>query len=142
MYKYTTKSLLDNPLNYSYSSYEGDEFLKRWYIHRLSYCKELSQHYKLNNKTLTYPKLPDILSTIGSRNSRISEENSCNFLLHKYETTKKLYSQYIDNKPYEKYGFKNIDYYVSTALMIENFYSKSKELRYLNCLIKLCDLFR
>ncbi len=142
MYIYTIKSLLDNPVSYSYSSYEGDNFIKNWLSHRLSHFERVSKHFKSNNKKPVYPSLPDILYTNGSFNVKGNEDESCNFLLGKYESSKKLYSQYINNKPIKINGYKNIDNYVSTALMMETYYSYSKDIRYLNCLLKLCDLFQ
>ena len=138
MYKYTIKSLFDNPSNYSYSSYEGENFIKDWVTHRLSYSKVLNQNYKI----LINPNLPDISLFDGNNYYSIDEKDKCDLLLHKYESTKKIYSEYINTKPSKKYGFKNIEYYISTALLIENYYTKTKEVRYLNCLLKLCDLFQ
>ena len=142
MYKYTKNSLLINPIKYSYSPYEGDEFIQKWIIHRSSYSKEISKYNQLNNKTLTYPKLPKILPPDGSEYDSFELGYLCDFLLHKYEATKKIYSKYINSKPIKSSGFKNIENYISTALLIEEFYSKTKDIKYLNCLIKLCDLFQ
>ena len=142
MYNYTRKSLIDYPINYSYSSYDGDTFLKDWQIHRSSYLEELSQLKKLNYKNNISPELPFILKKNGEKDSSINEESLCNLLLRKYESTKKIYSRYINNKPVEASGSNNIEDYISTAILIERFYSESKDIRYLNCLLKLCDLFQ
>ena len=142
MYKYTKESLFDNPINYSYSSYEGDHFLKEWENHRSTYYEELMQRNKSNKNALIAPELPDILTDFSHEIETIVEEDSCNLLLHKYESTKKIYSKYINNKPVQSSGCKNIEDYISTAFLIELFYSKTKDIRYLNCLLKLCDLFQ
>ena len=138
MYKYTQNSLFDNPINYSYSTYEGEHFIKEWEINRLSYSDRISQ----NITKTTHPKLPNILLVNSNRFSQSEGKDSCDLLLHKYESSKKIYGQYINNIPTKSSGYKNIENYISSALLIESFYSKTKDLRYLNCLLKLCDLFQ
>ena len=139
MYNYTDGSLFDNPINYSFSSYKGDRFIDEWLFHRKSYLKELVKNNKLKVNVLSHPDLPTILD---SNQVIANEEESSKLILQKYESTKKIYSKYIDYKTIKASGFSNLDHYVSSACLIERVYYKTKDIRYLNCLLKLCDLFQ
>jgi hypothetical protein len=142
-----------------YTPYNGTDFLK-------AYFKDRKTKITLNHKQSIQSTFADILVFLETDTKIISEVehgtiitsdflkmllfyilneekteivySSLSKIIKKYEVTKKLYSHY-DKDWKGQENFQNIDTYVWLHLVCITYYSKFKNLKMLNCALKLGD---
>lgn len=160
IYNYTENDLLEYPESYFYSKFNGVLFLESYYSKRFEKLSTLGSDLIINSK---FEKLKiEITSKIKILYSKNNKDNSffytSDFLLNilndnnqnlnekfykiiqKFEITKKIYDKYqIDS--FKGIGYnKNLDIYILFGICLIDFYHKTKNLVYLNSILKLSDI--
>lgn len=123
-YEYVTENNLENRQRYQYTKYYGEEFLSSYFYGR-------REAANLNKKC-------NALS-IAAENKYISEGNA-NQILKSFEVRKRIYGAYDEKyKPVDEQDYKNYQLYLDFASLMAGMYEKSKNLKYLNALLKVDD---
>ena len=81
-------------------------------------------------------------NSVGLKDKEVSNEvyKRLSIFIRKYEVSKKIFSQYNNNM--EKIGenYKEIDNYALLSLNLALFYQSSKNLKFMNALLKINDM--
>ncbi len=142
-YKYINSNTPEEKIDYSYSKYNGEDFMQVW--------EESRQKY------INYEEIPVI--------KNIAKENTCseslfyswiknfkdgnhadleeiNLLLKRFEVTRKIYKKYNSKfRPLDKTtDFNEINLYILFSCVLVNAYLNTKKLYYLNSLLKVNDI--
>ncbi|MEK6875975.1 MAG: hypothetical protein AABX63_01070 [Nanoarchaeota archaeon] len=167
--EYAYVSTLEAPQTYQYSEFLGKEFVDSYKDFRLKIMDSLKvskenlsisiQNYAkqfagLNKKNLlkriseeNFTKnilsmLLYIQNSIELKDKEISNEvyKRLSIFIRKYEVSKKIFSQYSNNL--EKIGenYREIDNYVLLSLNLALFYRSSKNLKFINIVLKINDM--
>ena len=160
IYNYTEKNLLEYPESYFYSKFNGVLFLESYYSKRHQKLAALGSDliinskfeklkieiiskfkilYSKNNKDNLFFYTPDFLLNILNDNNQ-DLNKKFNKIIQKFEITKKIYNKYeIDTFKGTGYN-KNLDMYILFGICLIDFYHKTKNLVYLNSILKLSDI--
>ncbi|MDY3112714.1 MAG: hypothetical protein SOW25_00110 [Helicobacter sp.] len=135
-YEYATNNL-ENPRFYDYSKFYGVGFLKAYLKNRLEFLNVES----LQNKPL---------ESLEILQKCLFDERLLRLVIKTFEVNKRLYNKYtftlssISNaeilKPDKNSGYENLDNYLALSCALVKFYKKSKNLLFLNTLLKLNDI--
>lgn len=160
-YNYTRKNLLDNPERYFYSQFLGTEFLSSYFTIRQKNLLDLvvdddeqkfeSSYHKRKflepfAKEKNYNYVDDHINTNDLFLKNLLEKKTDNFehiferFIQKFEVSKKLNDQYLVKSLKPIGENRNILVYNLFGCMLIKYYNNTKNLRYLNSLIKLSDL--
>ena len=159
-YEYSSVDRIKTPHNYMYTSYHGKPFL-------LAYIKDRTDKIDFNqnkslyeifveilamlekstkgittdvDKTETVFILRDILKNMITNEKQNSVYAGLSRFIKRYEVTKKVYAYYDENgKAYGSYDALKPYLYLSLACLV--YFSKYKNLKMLNCALKLGDVF-
>ena len=142
-YKYIGTNSPEQKINYSYSKYGGEAFLKSYrQVREDILSPEIhADNIQLNEKSeiATERLFNDWISNL-ERNEDIELE-LLNLLLKRFEVTKKIYEKYDRNfRPYDKTLFHNHRLYVLFAYVLSLSYKKYRKLQFLNSLLKVNDI--
>ncbi len=151
-YNYTQKNLLNDPITYQYSTYLGLPFLKNWEKHRLETISRLGNLqsppkscYNFSSNLANHGSLADHFEQImaGLEGRRIDEPEFKKLLrkwVKSFEVHKRIYERYDSYfRPVNKKQFHDFNNYLRYAEIMEYAYRLSKELPYLNVLLKISD---
>tara|TARA_B100000767_G_scaffold235683_1_gene229068 strand:- start:1559 stop:2650 length:1092 start_codon:yes stop_codon:yes gene_type:complete len=158
-YKYTKKSLLENPHKYEYSKFEGDQFFIRHqndrkdsinflekrssYLNNEFKLEKLKYINHLNDKHLI---LKDFLIYLLQNNNELeSQKDIVLTLIKRFEVGKKLYLTYdLEEIRKSSLDYKNNLSYALFSLVLQKYYEresgKEVKLIYLNAILKLNDI--
>ncbi len=151
LYNYLDKNVPNSKINYSFSKYLGECFIKIWKDSR----KEVLDKYKLDKGinsdkvlgTLQYGKIGvyDTLTLIktwcSNKKELVKFFPKINLLLKRFEVTKKIFNKYdIDFYPINRDDYKNFTCYCGFGYLLVCCYEVSGKLQYLNSLLKLNDI--
>ena len=160
IYNYTENDLLEYPESYFYSKFYGVLFLESYFSKRLEKLSNLGSDliinskfeklkieitskikilYSKNNKDDLFFYTSDFLLNILNDNNQ-DLNKKFNKIIQKFEITKKIYDKYqIDS--FKGIGYnKNLDIYILFGICLIDFYHKTKNLVYLNSILKLSDI--
>ena len=136
-YIYITDDNLENRQKYTYSEYNGNEFLNAYENSRLIYIKEVEASQESH---ITYIELSNLLFKL-SKEYQIDEKD--NVLIDSYvksfEVRKRIYSLYDEHwnpKSDDRTDYIN---YILLAKILIRMYNSTKNLKYINCLMKVGD---
>ncbi len=158
-YMYSKSNIFDRPQKYMYTPYEGEEFLRQYYLTR-SQIVELYMPIKAIEEAELCTWIADRIPNALRQSTDIhSEEALCDLvqglfidgldtgrkeildcLVGRFEVTKRIYVTYDQNFNRKDEAFRNILNYLLLSVACINVYRISRNLRYLNCQLKLNDL--
>lgn len=142
-YKYLNNNSPNEKIDYSYSTYHGEDFINAWKKSRLEFIeqreiKNLLFEFEDENptKSLFNNWIHDLLD------GNFEDTEKLNLLLKRFEVTKKIYDSYdSDFRPTEKTTeYKNIQLYILFSYILALAYTYYKKLYYLNSLLKVNDI--
>ena len=141
-YKYLNKQTPIEKINYSYSTFGGEDFMRAWRESRtkLNFKNNFSRDFlNLENHSST-----EILFISWIEKLELDEFNNfdeLNLLLKRFEVTKRIYSSYdVDFRRIKKNEFGELRLYILFAYILTLVFSKSMKLPYLNSLLKVNDI--
>ena len=157
MYKFTDNNKLKTKLNYEYSDFGGYDFLQSYFDNRENAENRLSniahkrilEIFEIVTEPIKEKISIDLLETsLFLRNSLFYQlqkpENFdlklFNIILRKFEVTKKIYTQYELPKVLKGGDYFNIKNYCYFSMNCMQYYSCSKNLKYLNAGLKVNDI--
>lgn len=150
IYNYYDAGVPEKKINYSYSTFFGEQFIDAWRSTR----KSIYSNYRGETlENLSIEKLFEILEvdpeTIGTL-SIIKDwyfgdmsifYPDINLLLKRFEVVKKIYDEYDGNfRPLNKTKFNNFNCYLTFGHLLVTCFEQTKKLQYLNSLLKLNDI--
>lgn len=141
LYTYAQGDLLDKPNTYQYSKYHGNQFLTDWQQHRQEIMSELGEPQTpvWAAEAEPIPDKPPYRLDILLKHMP-DDYKLLKTLIKKFEVTKKLYREYDQNfKPVDKSAYQDLSLYIRMAEVVEQAYSQTSDLMYLNVFLKLMD---
>ena len=141
-YKYVKGNSIKEKINYSYSTFEGKQFLKAWDLVRKN-CIKIILENKSNivkhkdSETTTFLKLL-IKNPLLIKN----KENDIHLLIKRFEVTKRIYSHYDLNfkRINRQTSFDDIYNYIYFGILLTKLFENNKHLQYLNTILKVNDI--
>lgn len=141
-YKYINSQTPREKINYSYSTYGGENFLEAWKESRkkINSKKHFSRDV-LNLKSNSSTEILLVKWIKQFEHDEFSDFNKLDLLLKRFEVTKRLYSEYdVDFRRINKNDFEELKLYVLFSYILTLAYEKSCKLPYLNSLLKINDI--
>ena len=152
-YIYSIGDLLNNPINYQRTSYEGIKFLKAYFKSREKIILK-DNHIKFNQIIEKFPKIElennDLIETnqlLQNLSQQILHKtldsefkNHLDSLVRRFEITKKIFDVYLHDYKQHSGDFKNIKNYVFLSWIFLMYFLYNKNLKYLNVSLKINDL--
>jgi hypothetical protein len=142
-YKYLNNNTPFEKIDYSYSAYNGESFLKAWKASRKLFTGIYNSKNIQFDVIIKSPTRDLFLSWINNFNDNTFKDfKKLNLLLKRFEVTRKIYAEYNESfRPTDKnVNFKNIDLYILFSVVLVKAYKNSKKLYYLNSLLKVNDI--
>jgi hypothetical protein len=142
-YKYLNSNALFEKVDYSYSVYNGESFLKAWKASRKLFTGIYDSKNIQFDVIIKSPTSDLFLSWINNFNDNTFKDfKKLNLLLKRFEVTRKIYEGYDESfRPTDKkINFKDIDLYTLFSFVLVKAYKSSKKLYYLNSLLKVNDI--
>ena len=162
MYQYSNDNLLENPQKYQKTPFLGIEFLESYLSSRENYAKNLQSKSK---KKITVKEVIQKFEQTENpqkiiskekfslekllRSLLISNDNSqkdfpeydfiIDIFLKKFEVKKKLFTEYNFKFQEQTEDYKNLKNYIYFSLLCLFYYNKTKNLKFLNVVMKLND---
>jgi len=161
-YQYITEDNLEYRQKYTYSDFGGKEFLSAYFDSRRNTLKELSLH--VSDNVLTNEELFEMLqppltaynntandSAIDMRiilldelkklQTKNHDSSLLDAVLKTFEVRKRLYHYYSENfKPLDETDYRDYNLYIAFAVIMSGNYDKTRNLKYLNSLLKCNDI--
>ncbi|MCI8691521.1 MAG: hypothetical protein HFH91_02035 [Lachnospiraceae bacterium] len=143
-YNYITDNNLVHRQNYMYSQFCGRDFLDEYVFERKKYIisdGEEGTDECLESETELYTRINKMKQEILNNANKKSIFDQLNKLVQSFEVRKRLYSNMNANwVPEDKNGYyEDYESYLVFAETLNAAYSHTKNLKYLNCLLKLND---
>lgn len=142
-YQYADGDLLNQPNNYSYTTYYGAAFIEAWQEQR-DIIRDMppTSHAICDNKNNGKTDL--LLATIqASLSNNTINQNSYNDLLNlvkRFEVSKRLHANYNEAwKPVDLNDYHSPQRYLLFGEILEQIYAMTNFLAFLNCLLKVVD---
>jgi len=160
-YPYTNSNLLKNPTKYQYTKFYGKDFLSGYELSRYNFIKSIklrlpkkSKSKKTKSKILElniYNESDLILNNFlhfvrGADNNQIYDfKEIIDFLLKRFEVSKKLFKTYDKNKLKKtSEEYMELENYPLFSICLQSLYhftsNKEEKLIYLNTILKINDL--
>lgn len=162
MYQYSNGNLLENPQKYQKTPFLGNFFLESYLSSRENYAKNLQSK---SDKKITVKEfiqkfeqtenpqkiinaekfsLEKLLRSIliynnNSQNDFPEHDFIIDIFLKKFEVRKKLFTEYNSKFQEQTDNFKNLKNYIYFSLLCLMNYNKTKNLKFLNVVLKLND---
>jgi len=155
-YPYSQKNLIDFPIKYQMTSFEGKEFLLEFFKFRLKisekikpkeiisfknlikYLEETNKHYTGPNIS-TQSQLATIVTSINNNSYSDNDKLVFEKYLKKFEIRKILFDEYTKDFSSNLGSDKNYRNYLLLSLSCILLYSKQKNLKFLNTCLKVND---
>jgi len=142
-YIYINTNCPDEKLDYSYSTFGGEDFMDSWKEIRESFIS--STDISVPNNIVSTSNSPTEILFINWIDNLLNLNDlnieALNLLLKRFEVTKKIYSTYDENfRPTDKKAFKEFYLYTLFAYVLALVYEKTGKLQYLNALLKVNDI--
>ena len=151
-YRYAQGDLLDKPNTYMYSLFSGYAFLESWKKNRLGALSSLPDPQSPPkpdgrfhpSRLFNNPGRKNLEEIIDGLNRGLGEDKELKKRLKmwvkKFEVNKRIYERYDEQfNPIDKSAYHDMEVYVRYAEMMESAYNTSRELDYLNVLLKIID---
>ena len=156
-YLYTQKDLLKNPQKYQRSKFQGIEFLNSFKQSREDTSEYISKNISITQLSDIYTSFSESITILNSKNSHYDTNTlliSCllkdeyleskKYLLEKilknFEVNKKIYSDYEFSPFNHSKNFSDMKNYVLFSLVCAKIFEQTKNLKFLNSLLKLNDI--
>ncbi|OYT52915.1 MAG: hypothetical protein B6U72_07235 [Candidatus Altiarchaeales archaeon ex4484_2] len=156
-YEYSSADRLKHPHRYTFSRYMGPGFIRAYIRLRECFLDVLEERLhghsipKLErNEAVLYDKgdidvkktLYALLSLLESHDVQDSAiKPTLDLLVHKYEVSKRVYLKYCrDNKKPCSDVYDDMEIYGLLSLVCLFFYKRNRNLKYLNCSLKINDM--
>lgn len=142
-YRYISKDIFNNKINYSYSKFGGIEFVKSWEKKRKECLDIISDGSNICDEIIDDSKTNiEFQKWLSSSNTLFSERDKVHLLIKRFEVTKRIYEIYDGeyrrlNKDVE---YNNLNLYINFGFVLVKLYDKYKHLQYVNSLLKLLDI--
>ena len=148
-YKYITKNNIKDCQNYMYSEFSGWDFLDAYFKSRNN--ADVIEDPEEQNKVLKkyfgeqHGELFEMLAKVYIQMGEDfnSQQKKINQYLKTFEVRKLIYNQYVENngklKPIEECGNEYFHNYIALATILNEAYNRTKNLKYLSCLLKIDD---
>ena len=157
MYSYINSNLLNKPEHYHYSEFKGLNFINDYINQRLNKIEYLKNDYSQINELKLVKEWIDSNIKIDFKSEDIpfnslfffkkiimsggdSDKYLINKIIQKFEITKKIYSEYSIDTHKGSGDYKKIELYILFGICLVLIYEKSKNLKYLNSLLKVSDI--
>lgn len=143
-YKYISSDVPNEKIDYSYSEYRGEDFIYSYKTSR-EYIIEKNTKYScpksVDSKTNSSTELQLIFWINCLVNNHDVNFKKINLLLKRFEVTKKIFNEYDKNyRPIDKTTFKEFRLYILFSYTLVLTYKKTKNMQYLNSLLKVNDI--
>lgn len=159
LYPYASGNLLENCNTYYYTKYEGKIFLSTWRKNRKTILNSLSGNKPLHIQPILFTSAQWSQKLVGGKiintvlllddlfnEINIKEEMSpdliewINRLVKRFEVFKRVHEAYnSDFKAIDKSAYNNLGLYIRLCALIDVAYSKTKDLSFLNVMLKCLD---
>ena len=161
---YRYEFTLENPEKYQYTQYTGRSFIKKYQASRIGKIRKIKGKLGLDDSQIK-KKLKKVLKSNSSqgidtilKNSKVirtqdlllkflyldySKESSLDLLekfLKKFEVYKRIFSKYDSTFKKKSKDYSNMGNYVLLSSSFALAYKKSRDVRFLNVLLKINDL--
>lgn len=164
-YEYSSADRLEHPHRYQFSAYRGVEFIKEYFRFRECVLGVLKE--KLRDPDSDRGGVGDIKSILGRDNAVMDGRGNIDvkrtlyalltlvespdregfdikptldLLVHKYEVSKRVYLRYSLNRKRCSDVYDDMETYGLLSLVCLLFYKRSRNLKYLNCSLKINDM--
>lgn len=150
-YFYITSNALTDKINYSYSQFQGIQFIETYKTTRRHYLAQIrtGKHFVISSLKTSSDKsaksnteTEDILdSWIDNLIDDKTDFNQINLLLKRFEVVRKIFENYDENfRPIDKNKYHQNINYLKFGIVLILCYEKTSKLQYLNSLLKLNDI--
>lgn len=150
-YPYIKDNVLNDKISYSYSEFQGIDFIINWKKTRLSYIGKRDHNFKVDPEHIAshiYCNSIQKNATEKLFNKWILSliENKYNakditLLLKRFEVTKRIYSSYDSEfRPCDRQDFQNLILYLKFGCVLTLCYKNTNRIQYLNSLLKMIDI--
>lgn len=158
MYNFTKKNLLENPEKYFYTSFLGRKFISYYFDDREKKLIFLKDKIIKNQNNLKISSIKSYINKfhvslrqnsleidtqsflLNILNEKEFNDHYFDLILNRFEVTKKIYLKYSKQK-FKGHGVHNkLLVYLFFGFVLSEKYSNSKNLVYLNSLIKIVDI--
>lgn len=140
-YQFADGNLLDQPNNYSYTTYHGEAFISAWRAQRDS-LQLASTSTIINNTSVgkTDLLLASIQQSLSSQAIYQHNDSDLLNLMKRFEVSKRLHANYTDTwKPVDINDYHSYQRYILFGEILEQAYARTHFLPLLNCLLKVID---
>lgn len=142
-YQFADGNLLDQPNNYSYTTYHGDAFINAWRTQRNSLQSESTSIIAPLNSTAigkTDLLLASIQQSLSSKTIHQHKDSDLLNLVKRFEVSKRLHANYTEAwKPVDINDYHSYQRYILFGEILEQAYATTHFLPLLNCLLKVID---
>jgi len=142
-YEYATGALLDARNTYSYTAYRGAGFLEAWRRHRDTSLQSSLEAAAPKSEPRLHSATALLLRNVQSGLSGDARDQALvtlNHVLQRFEVTKRIHSEYNANwRPVNPQDYYELDLYLLFAQALDQAYSQTHGLQYLNGLLKCLD---
>jgi len=161
-YSIINNSLLKHSIDYSFSEYLGNDFIKDYINSRKSFIdykknkhdiNYIIQDYMFNLDSIavyseksvsTLSKFKFLVESINSHNINKEYQKIINIFIYKYEVFKRIYENYIDLESPEKNkrigSYKNLSLYLIFSYLCSSSFLHTGSLKYINTSLKVNDM--
>lgn len=156
VYRYTESDLLKFPQKYQRTPFEGIEFINNYKNSRRVILEdikskidvgEISDEIRILSLELDKKSEGDniltkefLLKCLSQKEKNDEIDNLINKLLKKFEINKKIFSEYDFRKNKQSEDFEDMQNYILFALICTTKFHNTKNLKFLNTLLKLNDI--
>lgn len=141
-YEYATGELLDDPNTYSYAAFRGIDFLRAWRSQRDAAGQAsaaVDAQVRHSRDSATALLLREISAGLSS-SFPDQALATLDRLLQRFEVTKRVHGEYNDNwRPVDLQDYRDLSLYLHFAVALDQAYSLTRRLQYLNGLLKCLD---
>jgi hypothetical protein len=148
-YAYASGDLLEQRNTYFYSEYGGLAFLEAWRRQRADAIREISETSRQTarcegacspSRNTTDILLESIYQHLESKSNLDEHLSLLDRLVQRFEVTKRLHGDYDENwRPVDPNDYRVLERYVRFAEALDLGYECTRELTYLNALLKTLD---
>ncbi len=136
-YVYVTDNNLEDKQKYNYSQYGGEEFLDAYITSRENAIKSIEACYCIHQ---TYTELKEISENFNDDEIVTLEiKELMDSYVKNFEVRKRLYQAYDEYWKPVSDKYEDFNCYILFAKTLEQMYEKTKNLKYLSCLMKVDD---
>ncbi len=150
-YIYTQGDLLDEPNTYTYSIYNGEQFIIDWANNRMSVMESLpsptqfplykyQSQYRDEKGNIQTRTLLEYLACQLQSNQNIVDIDLLEKLVQRFEVSKRIHDSYNENwRAIDKTSFHSFDLYILYTEIMMQAYMKFERLDFLNVSLKCID---